>query len=207
MDPDYFSVTHMMKTFTKELKYNDICELWCTMGEEGLETGLCRLHSNEDVLQIIKRFERTLSDDLHVYAVHSKDGSNYFNTVQCSSKGAGKGCKGAAVQYTLNFVRMDLNRGTEAASASSTAGTSRTRASPNTNTNAVINEHETGTKTSANVASSSGQRPSTQPIASRVRSRAPPQQPTAPNRQPGPQAASLPRRSPRKNKGGQHNDF
>ncbi|KAB1208882.1 hypothetical protein CJ030_MR6G011318 [Morella rubra] len=83
MDPDYFSVTHMMKTFTKELKYNDICELWCTIGEEGLETGLCRLHSNEDVLQIIK----------------SKDGSNYFNTVQSSSKGAGEGSsKGAAVE-------------------------------------------------------------------------------------------------------------
>ncbi|KAB1224232.1 hypothetical protein CJ030_MR2G005735 [Morella rubra] len=79
-------------------------------------------------------------------------------------------------------------RGTEAAIASSTAGTSRIRASHDTNTNVVINEHETRTptageattskraqtKTSINVASSSRQRPSTQPVASRVRSRAPP---------------------------------
>ncbi|KAB1216287.1 hypothetical protein CJ030_MR4G026705 [Morella rubra] len=104
VDLDYFSVTHMMKTFTKELKYNDICELWCTIGEEGLETGLCRLHSNEDVLQIIKRLERTPSDDLHVYTVHSKDGSNYFNTVQSSSKGAGEGSSKGA---TIEAVELD----------------------------------------------------------------------------------------------------
>ncbi|KAB1220235.1 hypothetical protein CJ030_MR3G017059 [Morella rubra] len=91
MDPDYFSVMHMMKPFTKELKYNDINELWCTIGEERLETRLCRLHSNEDVLQIIERLERTTSNDLHVYTVHNKDGLNYFKTVEASSKGAGEG--------------------------------------------------------------------------------------------------------------------
>lgn len=99
MDPNYYFVTHMMKTLTNELKHNDISELWCTIREEGIETGLSCLHSNEDMLQIIKRLERTTSDDLYVYIVHSKDGSNYFNTMEGSCKGSGEGySKGATVE-------------------------------------------------------------------------------------------------------------
>lgn len=57
MDLEYFSVMHMMETFTNELKYKDIAELWCFIREEKLEIGLSCLHNNEDVLQISERLE------------------------------------------------------------------------------------------------------------------------------------------------------
>ncbi|KAB1228091.1 hypothetical protein CJ030_MR4G013693 [Morella rubra] len=104
MDPNYFFVMHMMKTFTNELKHNDILELWCTIREEGIETRLSCLHSNEDMLQIIERLERTTSDDLHVYTVHSKDGSNYFNTVEGYCKGSGEGYSNGA---TVEAIELD----------------------------------------------------------------------------------------------------
>ncbi|KAB1219687.1 hypothetical protein CJ030_MR3G011053 [Morella rubra] len=91
---------HMMKTFTKELKYNDIVELWCTIERKDLKLGFVvsivmrTCYNNQEVGVYT-------SDDLYVYIVHSKDGSNYFNSMVGSSKGAGTGSsksKRAAVE-------------------------------------------------------------------------------------------------------------
>ncbi|KAB1212899.1 hypothetical protein CJ030_MR5G010199 [Morella rubra] len=91
MNPDYFFVTYMMKTFKMELKYNNIAELWCSLREEGLEIGLSRLHSNKDVLWIIERLERAASNGIHVYVVHGKNVTNYFTPIEGSSKGVVEG--------------------------------------------------------------------------------------------------------------------
>lgn len=58
------------------------------------------LHSNLDVLQVIKRLEGVEPHDLHVYVVHSLDEIDCFTTKEAndgvgkSTKGVGAGAEG-----------------------------------------------------------------------------------------------------------------
>ncbi|KAB1223214.1 hypothetical protein CJ030_MR2G003171 [Morella rubra] len=57
-------------------------------------------------LEIIKRFERTTSDDLHVYVVHNKDETSYF------TKGAGDGSSMRAGEGSSKGVGQGTAEGT-----------------------------------------------------------------------------------------------
>ncbi|KAB1222545.1 hypothetical protein CJ030_MR2G013454 [Morella rubra] len=74
LDPDFISVTHILKHAKVELKYNNVKRMCCKLGRDSFVDSMTLLHTDADVLKVIDRISHLkVRDDLHIYLEHDMD--------------------------------------------------------------------------------------------------------------------------------------